>query len=117
MAKFSGFDQGDERSLDWRIRRAAASMRAETRRGAALDTYAKEAGLSRSHFFRLFESSIGVPPKVYLNVYYHDAAGWHFWKSSAPFGPASNWAQASYTTPAIPAGADLLSIGFQPWLK
>ena len=24
--------------------------------------------MSRSHFFRLFESSIGVPPKVYLNV-------------------------------------------------
>ena len=46
----------------------AASMRAETRRGAALDTFAKEAGLSRAHFFRLFQSSIGLPPKVYLNV-------------------------------------------------
>ena len=55
-------------SGDWRIRKIAASMRAETRRGVALDTLAKEAGLSRSHFFRLFESSIGVPPKVYLNV-------------------------------------------------
>jgi len=38
------------------------------RRGTALETVAKEAGLSRAHFFRLFESSIGVPPKVYLNV-------------------------------------------------
>jgi AraC-like DNA-binding protein len=56
------------RSGDWRIRKAAASMRSEARRGAGLDTYAKEAGLSRAHFFRLFESSIGVPPKVYLNV-------------------------------------------------
>jgi AraC-like DNA-binding protein len=55
-------------SGDWRIRKIAASMRAETRRGVALDTLAKEAGLSRSHFFRLFESSVGVPPKVYLNV-------------------------------------------------
>jgi AraC-like DNA-binding protein len=55
-------------SGDWRIRKIAASMRAETRRGVALDILAKEAGLSRSHFFRLFESSIGVPPKVYLNV-------------------------------------------------
>ena len=55
-------------SGDWRIRRVAASMRAETRRDVALDTFAKEAGLSRAHFFRLFESSIGVPPKVYLNV-------------------------------------------------
>lgn len=56
------------RSSDWRIRKAAASMRSETRRGAGLDTFAKEAGLSRAHFFRLFEASIGVPPKVYLNV-------------------------------------------------
>jgi AraC-like DNA-binding protein len=56
------------RGGDWRIRRAAASMRAETRRGTALETFAREAGLSRAHFFRLFESSIGVPPKVYLNV-------------------------------------------------
>jgi AraC-like DNA-binding protein len=55
-------------SGDWRIRKIAASMRAETRQGVALETLAKEAGLSRSHFFRLFESSIGVPPKVYLNV-------------------------------------------------
>ena len=56
------------RSGDWRIRRVAASMRAQTRRGTGLDTFAKEAGLSRAHFFRLFESTIGVPPKVYLNV-------------------------------------------------
>jgi AraC-like DNA-binding protein len=56
------------RSGDWRIRRVAASMRSETKRDAVLDTFAKEAGLSRAHFFRLFESSIGVPPKVYLNV-------------------------------------------------
>jgi AraC-like DNA-binding protein len=53
---------------DWRIRRIAASMRAETRRGTGLDAFAREAGLSRAHFFRLFESTIGVPPKVYLNV-------------------------------------------------
>ena len=56
------------RSGDWRIRRVIAAMRAETRRGASLETFAKEAGLSRAHFFRLFESSIGVPPKVYMNV-------------------------------------------------
>jgi len=55
-------------SGDWRIRKIAASMRTETRRGVSLDTVAKEAGLSRSHLFRLFESSIGVPPKVYQNV-------------------------------------------------
>jgi AraC-like DNA-binding protein len=60
--------EANARLGDWRIRRVAASMRAEIRRGASLDAYAKEAGLSRAHFFRLFESTIGVPPKVYLNV-------------------------------------------------
>jgi len=53
---------------DWRIRRAAEAMRAEADSGADIDSYAKTAGVSRAHFFRLFESSIGVPPKVYLNV-------------------------------------------------
>jgi AraC-like DNA-binding protein len=56
------------RSGDWRIRKVAAWMRSEARRGAAVESFAREAGLSRAHFFRLFEASIGVPPKVYLNV-------------------------------------------------
>jgi AraC-like DNA-binding protein len=53
---------------DWRIRRAAEAMRADGGRSMNIDSFAKEAGLSRAHFFRLFESSIGLPPKVYLNV-------------------------------------------------
>lgn len=56
------------RAGDWRIRKVAASMRSQTGRGAPLETFAREAGLSRAHFFRLFEASVGVPPKVYLNV-------------------------------------------------
>jgi AraC-like DNA-binding protein len=56
------------RSGDWRIRKATASMRSETGRDAGLESIAREVGLSRAHFFRLFEASVGVPPKVYLNV-------------------------------------------------
>ncbi len=56
------------RAGDWRIRKVAGSMRSQTGRGAPLETFAREAGLSRAHFFRLFEASVGVPPKVYLNV-------------------------------------------------
>ncbi len=63
------------RADDWRIRRVAASMRHGARRDAALDTFAKEAGLSRAHFFRLFESSIGVPPKVYPQRGTHGTRG------------------------------------------
>jgi AraC-like DNA-binding protein len=53
---------------DWRIKRAAEAMRADAGNVTSIDKFAKGAGLSRAHFFRLFESSIGVPPKVYLNV-------------------------------------------------
>lgn len=53
---------------DWRIRRAAEAIQAQQGRSLNIDNIAKAAGLSRSHFFRLFESSIGVPPKVFMNV-------------------------------------------------
>lgn len=55
-------------SGDWRIRRAVAAMRREITEPDNIGAWAKQAGLSRAHFFRLFESSIGVPPKVYMNV-------------------------------------------------
>jgi AraC-like DNA-binding protein len=86
------------RSGDWRIRRVAASMRAETRPGAVLDTFAKEAGLSRAHFFRLFESSIGVPPKVYLNVVRMEQAVDAVLNQSASVCDISN--QLGFTEPA-----------------
>jgi AraC-like DNA-binding protein len=53
---------------DWRIKRAAEAMRADAGNVTSIDKFASSAGLSRAHFFRLFQSSIGVPPKVYLNV-------------------------------------------------
>jgi AraC-like DNA-binding protein len=53
---------------DWRIRRIAEAMRGDVSRNVNVAGLAREAGLSRAHFFRLFESSIGVPPRVYLNV-------------------------------------------------
>lgn len=55
-------------SADWRIRRVIAAMRREISQPENIGGWAKQAGLSRAHFFRLFESSIGVPPKVYMNV-------------------------------------------------
>jgi AraC-like DNA-binding protein len=53
---------------DWRIRRVVAAMRHEVSECDAIGEWAKQAGLSRAHFFRLFESFIGVPPKVYMNA-------------------------------------------------
>jgi AraC-like DNA-binding protein len=56
------------KSCDWRIRRVTEAMRTRDGSCAGVDQFAKDAGLSRAQFFRLFESSLGVSPKIYLNV-------------------------------------------------
>ncbi len=46
-------------------------------------------------------------------VFYRTSTGvWQYWQSSVFFAANSNWTQASYTTPAIPAGATAISFGF-----
>lgn len=54
--------------FDWRIRRAVSLMHADPAAGCDTDRLAREAGLSRAHFFRLFERSTNVTPHVYVNV-------------------------------------------------
>jgi AraC-like DNA-binding protein len=54
--------------FDFRIRKAAERMKSAPGEIADLDLLATEVGLSRAHFFRLFETSMGVPPRVFLNV-------------------------------------------------
>ncbi|WP_340120989.1 Ig-like domain-containing protein [Methylobacter svalbardensis] len=47
-----------------------------------------------------------------LVVYYRTSTGvWQYWQTSANFAAATNWAQASYTTPPVPAGATAISFG------
>ena len=43
-------------------------MRKESGISADIETLAREAGLSRAHFYRLFERATHVTPHVYLNV-------------------------------------------------
>ena len=64
MAELAGVDP----RVDWRFRRVVETMRRQLYEGDDFGGWAKQAGLSRAHFFRLFESSVGVPPKVYINV-------------------------------------------------
>ncbi|ACA15817.1 transcriptional regulator, AraC family [Methylobacterium sp. 4-46] len=53
---------------DWRVRRAIARMRGEEGLGLGADALAREAGLSRAHFYRLFERTTGASPHVFLNA-------------------------------------------------
>jgi AraC family transcriptional regulator len=58
----------DRSRFDWRIRRAVDLMRAHPQSACDTEALAREAGLSRAHFYRLFERSTRVTPHVYLNV-------------------------------------------------
>jgi AraC family transcriptional regulator len=59
-------DRGNE--LDWRIQRALRLIRLDPRIARDVNALAKECGLSRAHFYRLFERSTRMTPHVYLNV-------------------------------------------------
>lgn len=54
--------------FDWRVRRALDLVRREPQIAHDVDRLAKESGLSRAHFYRLFERSTRMTPHVYLNV-------------------------------------------------
>lgn len=53
---------------DFRIRRAIKLMRADPAKVTDMSFVAREAGLSRAHFFRLFEQGTGLNPAVFLNA-------------------------------------------------
>jgi hypothetical protein len=49
---------------------------------------------------------------THIVAYYENSAGsWVYWTQSPVFAASSNWAQATWTTPAVPAGAIALSFG------
>jgi AraC-like DNA-binding protein len=54
--------------VDPRIRRAVDLIRSAPGEVTDMDSLARDAGLSRAHFFRLFETTLNVSPRVYLNV-------------------------------------------------
>jgi transcriptional regulator GlxA family with amidase domain len=55
-------------SRDRRVRRAIDLMQSDPANCPGVNAMAQVAGLSRAHFFRLFEQSTGVTPHVFLNV-------------------------------------------------
>jgi len=54
--------------FDRRIRRAVEIVRQEPQMAADMGALARAAGLSRAHFYRLFERSAGMSPHVYVNM-------------------------------------------------
>lgn len=54
--------------FDWRIRRAINLLQTEPRAVRDVDALAREVGLSRAHFYRLFERSTRMTPHIYINL-------------------------------------------------
>lgn len=53
---------------DYRIRNALRLMNERVTDNVALDRVARDVGLSRPHFYKLFRQNIGVTPNIYLNT-------------------------------------------------
>ncbi len=60
--------RGPRLPSDFRIRRAMDYLRANVGGEFDMDALAREAGLSRAHFFRLFHETTHLTPGVYFNV-------------------------------------------------
>lgn len=52
---------------DFRLRKAVQLLEQRVCEPIDLDCIAREAGLSRPHFFKLFRQQVGVTPNIYLN--------------------------------------------------
>jgi AraC-like DNA-binding protein len=52
---------------DFRLRRAIQCLEQRVCEPVELDSVAREAGLSRPHFYKLFRQQVGVTPNIYLN--------------------------------------------------
>lgn len=64
----TGEDTGWPRLSDFRIRNALRLMNERVTDTVLLDTVARDVGLSRPHFYKLFRQNIGVTPNIYLNT-------------------------------------------------
>ncbi|MCU4182065.1 helix-turn-helix transcriptional regulator [Bosea sp. BH3] len=64
----------EEDAIDRRVRRACRLLEEHPSHEGVLASVAREAGLSRAHFFKLFKEQIGVTPTVFSNTVRLDAA-------------------------------------------
>lgn len=56
------------RFSDYRVRRSLRLMQEHFTEELAMDQLARDVGLSRPHFFKLFKKQMGITPNLYLNT-------------------------------------------------
>lgn len=77
-------------SVDWRVRKAIALICNDPAGIDNVDRLAAETGMSRANFFRVFEKSTGVTPRVFLNVVRLEQAVYAAVNSNISFGDLSD---------------------------
>lgn len=77
-------------SMDPRIRQAIAIMKQDVAHEFDIDTLAERAGLSRAHFFTLFQRDTQVTPLVYANVLRFEAAIVRLTQGREPVGDVAH---------------------------
>lgn len=68
MADRDALAIGRGRFSDYRVRRSLRLMQENLTEDMEMDWLAREAGLSRPHFFKLFRRQMGITPNLYLNT-------------------------------------------------
>ncbi len=77
-------------ATDPRIRRAIALMKQDVGHELDMDALAAQAGLSRAHFFALFQRDTQVTPLVYANVLRFEAAVQRLTQGNEPVGDVAH---------------------------
>lgn len=67
-ARGSGFTGPLLTGRDFRIRKAARLLRDNVGEDLELNAVAREVGLSRPHFYKLFRAQVGLTPNLYVNA-------------------------------------------------
>ena len=66
--KETSFSELSKRFLDYRVRRSLRLMQQKFCDDMEMDWLARESGLSRPHFFKLFKKQMGITPNLYINT-------------------------------------------------
>jgi AraC-like DNA-binding protein len=77
-------------SVDWRVQKAIDLIRASPDQIDTIERLSDAAGMSRANFFRVFEASTGVSPRVFLNVVRLEQAVHVSTNSNMSFGELSD---------------------------
>jgi AraC-like DNA-binding protein len=87
----SRLDEFDgNRRVDWRVRKAIRMIRLDPRCADDIAGLAGAAGLSRAHFFRLFQHTLDVTPRVFINALRMETAVRSVMTSSRPLAELSS---------------------------